>query len=220
MPDDLLVPTFQCAYCHEQLSTAAYAGQGRRVGGGDARAPRRRDDGPSPGRTGAALRFRQHEDTPGVVRALRRGGPRAARHAYEVLRVPRLSACRGGDPLLSDGQRMMLDMQAQVPGNQTLARLRAEGVPCSRCGAKNPVTDEAAVQIVCRFCGAPILLSDSVDTSAVARSRLKLGMNQMFQMVEDDERKQKRNTVIIIVCVITGISIVFLLTFVFHVLPS
>jgi hypothetical protein len=50
---------------------------------------------------------------------------------------------------LTDAQRMMLDAQRQMAGNQALAKLRAEGVPCGTCGALNPVADPAAVQVVC-----------------------------------------------------------------------
>lgn len=220
MPDNLLVPTFQCAYCHEQLSTAAHAG--RDVVSAEEMRVHLAGLMTHPRAAGPAPRF-EFTNT--------RTHPAACVHCGAALLVPldmraktvECPGCRRVEAVtryVSDAQRMMLDMQAQISANQALSRLRAEGVPCSRCGAKNPVTEEAAVQIVCRFCGAPILLSDHVDTSAVARSRMKLGVNQVRERIAEGERKQKRNAVIILVCVLAGVGIVLLLAFVFHLLPG
>jgi DNA-directed RNA polymerase subunit RPC12/RpoP len=220
MPDDLLVPTFQCAYCHEQLSTAAYAGRDV-VSAEEMRVHL----------AGLMTNPRAAGPAPRVAFTNTRTHPATCVHCHAALLVPldmraktvECPGCRRVEPVtryVSDAQRMMLDMQRQIAANQELARLRTDGVPCSRCGAKNPVTEEAAVQIICRFCGAPVLLSDHVDTSAVARSRMKLGLNQMRERMADDERKQRRNAVIIVVLVLSGISLAFLLTFVFHLLPG
>jgi len=68
------------------------------------------------------------------------------------------------------------DPAGQIAGNQALARLRAEGVRCGGCGGLNPVPDDGSVQVVCRFCGAAVLLADHVDPAAVGRDRLKHGI--------------------------------------------
>jgi hypothetical protein len=131
--------------------------------------------------------------------------------------VLRLRPHRAVTRYLSDMQRVALDAQRQIAGNQALARLRAEGVPCGQCGARNPVTEDAAVQIICQYCRAPILLSDHVDTSAVARSRLRLGVDRLRASMAEDERKQKRINLIIAVVVVAGVSIALVLVFVFQI---
>lgn len=177
LPDDLTVPSFACAFCHAVLETAAYAGQA--AVSADALL----------GYVGAAL-----ESGVGAPESAPRfeGGstsPRAAscRHCAAPVEVPldvsvRELSCAGcgrRQPVsdyVSDEERFALDMQRQVAGNEALVRLRAEGVPCGKCGAKSAVPDDGSVQLVCPYCGATILLSDHVDASAVARARLKHGV--------------------------------------------
>jgi DNA-directed RNA polymerase subunit RPC12/RpoP len=206
------VPTFACAYCHEPLSTAAYAG--RDVVSAEEMRAHFAGLLANPGATPA----------PQPVFVNTRTEPRPCVHCGAALQVPldmraktvACPACGRTEPVaryLSDAQRLLLDAQQQIAGNQALARLRAEGVPCSRCGARTPVTEQAAVQVICQYCKAPILLSEHVDTSAVARSRLRLGVDQLRASIAEQERKQKRLGLIITAVVLTcvGLALVVVL---------
>jgi hypothetical protein len=206
LPDDVRVPTFACAFCHETLSTAAYAGSDV-VSAEQMRA-----------HFAGLMDNRGAPQAPQVQFTNTRTEPRPCVHCGVVLQVPldmraktvACAACGRTEPVtryFSDGQRMMLDAQRQISGNQALARLRAQGVPCGQCGARNPVTEEAAVQVICQYCRAPILLSDHVDTSAVARSRLRMGVDQLRAGIADRERQQKRLNVIITVAVFACIGL-------------
>src|SRR5690606_20596512 len=66
---------------------------------------------------------------------------------------------------ISNNERFRLDMARQLAGNQALLRLQAEGVDCPSCGGKNAVLDDGSMQVTCRFCATPILLSAFVDAS-------------------------------------------------------
>jgi DNA-directed RNA polymerase subunit RPC12/RpoP len=213
LPDDLRTPAFECAYCHAQLSTAAYAGKDV-VSAEQMRAQMTNPRAAQPATPHAFINTRT-QAAPCV-------------HCGVVLQVPLdmraktvdCPACKRVEPVqryFADGQRLMLDMQRQIAGNQALARLGTDGVPCSRCGGLNPVTEAAAVQVVCRYCGAPILLSDHVDTSAVARSRLKLGIQEMRGAMTEQQRKQKRLNLIITGVVFGGIALVLLVVFALHI---
>jgi hypothetical protein len=73
----------------------------------------------------------------------------------------------------------------------------AGDVPCHACGARNAITDVAAVQVVCTSCGAAILLSDHVSADAVARSRLKQGVAELRAGIADQEKRAVRRNLII-----------------------
>ncbi|MBX3227028.1 MAG: hypothetical protein KIT84_41275 [Labilithrix sp.] len=177
LPDDLRVPSFACQYCRAQLVTAAYAGAA--AVSADALL----------GHVGAAMRGERTDAAP-RFEGSRSAATRAAecRHCRAPVAVPldvtvhtfRCAPCgreQRVNEYVSDGERLAIDLGRQVAGNDALARLRAEGVECSRCGGKNAVPDDGSVQIVCQFCKAAVLLSDHVDASAVARARLKHGIH-------------------------------------------
>ncbi len=113
------------------------------------------------------------------------------------------------DAYVSDRERLEIDMARQTAGNEALKRLKAEGVACGKCAGNNPVPDDGSVQLVCRFCKATILLSDHVDPSAIARSRLRHGA---VAMREEARRKQHasvdRNRVIAAVVVGLVVAVV------------
>ncbi|HVJ88428.1 MAG TPA: hypothetical protein VM580_01415, partial [Labilithrix sp.] len=103
---------------------------------------------------------------------------------------------------ISDGERFALDMQRQVAGTEAVARLRAAGVSCGNCGGKNPVPDDGSVQLTCNFCRATILLSDYVDASAIARSRLKHGV---FAVRDEALRKHSERDKLVTKIVVGGV---------------
>jgi hypothetical protein len=110
---------------------------------------------------------------------------------------------------ISDGERMALDVKRQMAGNAALKQLRADGVPCHRCGAKNPVHDPTAVQIVCAYCRAAILLSDHVAADAIARARLKEGL---YGMMDDLQRGQKERDRRVLIGVLVGVGVALAVT--------
>jgi hypothetical protein len=114
-------------------------------------------------------------------------------------------SCRRTDAVemhVQGKERFLLDMQRQVAGNQALAKLRAEGVVCHACGARNAVVDPAAVQVVCTHCRAVILLSDHVASDALARARLKLGLGELRAGIARSQQREARITTIVVVTVI------------------
>lgn len=221
LPDDLRVPSFACAYCRAQLTTASYAGAA--AVSADALM----------GHLGQVVRDRTpaHEAVANAPRF--QGGstetrPAKCLHCAAAVMVPldltvrefTCPACGRAELVnryLSDAERFTLDMQRQVAGNEALKRLRAEGVSCSRCGGKNPVPDDGAVQIPCQFCRATILLSDHVDASAVARARLKHGVYAMRDAMIQQQAATNRKTTIIIV---GAIGLVFVILAVIGVITT
>lgn len=211
MPDDLRVPAFACTFCRAELHTASYAG----VSAVSADALL--------GHVGAAMRG---ESATGDVAANAprfRGGsadsrPAACRECRAPIAVPldlsvRELTCGGCgrrqfvNAYIPDAERFALDMQRQRAGNDALARVRAEGVACGRCGASNAVPGDGAVQFPCASCKAPILLADHVDASAIARARLVHGMRGL----RDEALRQHaaRNRLIMMVA-IGGVVVVAL----------
>ena len=103
---------------------------------------------------------------------------------------------------ISDRDCFAMDMARQVAGNQALKQLRAEGVTCPQCGAKNAVPDDGSVQVPCAYCRTPILLSAFVPADAVARSRLKHGLGDFRHAVELKAKEQARRNLIIVLVVV------------------
>ena len=132
--------------------------------------PRRRGDarrGPDRRRPANAPRFR------GGRRVARGGVPAVPRPLAIPLDLSvRELTCGGWAPstrerAASRRERFALDMQRQSAGNEALARVRAEGVICGRCGASNAVPGRRGGAVPCASCKAPIL---SQTTSTPARS--------------------------------------------------
>jgi DNA-directed RNA polymerase subunit RPC12/RpoP len=210
LPDDLRVPSFRCAYCGAELATSAYVGkdiasaeQVREHFRAIVADPRHVAQTPMP-------RF---ESTNAATRAS------TCRHCGAPVAVPldlraktfECPACKKTDYVtahVSDKERFALDMQRQMAGNQALAQLRAAGVPCQACGARNAIVDPAAVQVVCTSCGAAILVSDHVASDAVARSRLKQGLVEMRAGLAESQKRQARTNVIIVVVVVVAVAII------------
>ena len=212
LPDDLRVAAFACAFCRAELATASYGGAaavsadallghiGHVIGG----------NVPLAQAAAAAPRFQ--------------GGSTDARaatcqHCAAPIAVPldlsiRELTCDGCgrtqavNRYISDGERFALDMERQVAGNEAFKRLCAEGVPCSRCGAKNAVPEDGSVQLPCKYCKATILLSDHVDASAVAHARLKHGVFAMRDAVIQQQASRNRLTTIIVIGCVAGVLVV------------
>jgi hypothetical protein len=218
LPTDLRVPTFRCTFCGVELATATYAG--RAAVSADALIGHVSAAVAQPAGAAAAASAPRFE---GGDRSTRAASCRRCGGGVEVpldLRVHELTceSCGQTQPVrdyISDKERFALDMARQVAGNQALLRLQAEGVPCGRCGGKNAVPDDGSVQVQCRFCSAPILLSDHVDDTAIARQRLKHGMYELRdELRRSQERRQRHTTRVILVLVgliVVGVLLVVVL---------
>jgi hypothetical protein len=206
LPHDLRVPTFECAFCHATLQTAAYAGQAAVSAdallghiGAVVSAPAH-----AAAHAQAAPRFQggSSEHRPAQCRAC--GGAVAVPLDLQVrtFGCPTCGRTHQVDDYVSNDERFRLDMARQVAGNEALRRLQAEGVPCGRCGGRNAVPSDGSVQVPCSFCGAPILLSDHVDASAVARQRLKHGVFALQEQLVAAQKARDRWILTVIVAVV------------------
>ncbi len=222
LPEDLRTPTFACGYCASVLETARYAG-GMAVSA-DALAAHVRS-GLASAAAGRPLDVHAHVASAPKLEhgsAGHRtmpcrvcGAPLDAPLDVTVHRV----TCRGCNheqriaDYVSDAERLEIDMQRQVAGNEALKRLAAEGAPCGRCGARTPVSERGVVQIACAHCGATILLQDHVDASAVARQRLapQVLADVAAARAVHEQRARKRDLVIVAV-VVAGIAVAALLS--------
>jgi len=212
LPDDLRVPTFQCAFCKTVLQTASYAGHS--AVSADALLGHLQAAVASPATAmdaaRSAPRFEGGDTSSRPAACLRCGAEVQVPLALHVHQLT-CGACHAVQPVtdyLSDKVRLELDMARQVAGNEALKRLQAEGVPCTKCGGRNPVPEDGSIQLVCKFCSATILLSDHVDASAVARQRLKHGV---FGLRDELMRKQKEQDRIRNVLIPAGIVISILI---------
>jgi hypothetical protein len=95
--------------------------------------------------------------------------------AYRPGEAPRFDngQLRSLDAHVSKQDRFVMDVGRQLAGNQALAQLRADGVQCPQCGARNVVPVDGSVQVTCTHCRSAIVLSSFVDADAIARSRLE-----------------------------------------------
>jgi DNA-directed RNA polymerase subunit RPC12/RpoP len=109
---------------------------------------------------------------------------------------------------VSDAERMQLDMQRQIDGNEAYKRLIAEGVPCGRCGGKNEVLGDGSVQVVCRFCAHTILLRDYVDEDAIARRKLRTEALAMRDGLRDKQKKSESRVALIVVSLVVVVIVV------------
>ena len=210
LPDDVRVASFRCAYCGAELATAAYVGRDIASAEGMREHMRAIVADPHHLRQRPMPRF---ESGNAATR------PSTCRFCHGPVAVPldlrsktfECPTCRRTDAVeahVQGKERFFLDMQRQMEGNQALARLRAEGVACHACGARNPVVDPAAVQVVCSHCRAVILLADHVPSDAVARARLKLGIAELRAGLAERQKRQARITAIIVVAVVAVVAVV------------
>jgi hypothetical protein len=219
LPSDLRVPTFACQFCQATLSTAAYAGAS--AVSADALVGHLRENiaKPTPdvaAAVAATPRFQGQSSETRAGACLRCKAPVQVPLDLTVRQLT-CGSCGATQPVsahISDGERLAIDMQRQVAGNQALAALRSSGVACPRCGGKNDVPGGGAVQVPCRFCGHVILLGDHVDASAVARSRLKEGVFQMRDEIMAAQKARDRTIGIVVgvvVTVVVGIALALVL---------
>ena len=215
LPADLRVPVFGCAFCGAEIETAAVVGREavsadalhHHVAGAAAhRSDLREFVRSAPRFEGGSAGFRG-------ARCLRCDAPVEVPLDVTVHQFT-CGACGSAervDAYISDKERLDIDMARQIAGNEALARLRAEGVPCVRCAGRNAVPDDGSVQVVCRFCGATILLTDHVDASAVARSRLKHGAlarrDEALRANAAVERRARTVSIAVVVAVVVVIVV-------------
>jgi hypothetical protein len=100
------------------------------------------------------------------------------------------------------------EIQRQIAGNQALAKLRAEGVPCHRCGARNPILDPTAVQVVCAHCRSVILLSDHVGEDALARARMKQGIVELRAGIAAETKRRDRRALVVALVIVVAMAVV------------
>lgn len=220
LPDDLRVPTFQCAFCQTSLPTAKFAGAAAvsadaLVGfiGTLAEDPR-----------AAMANIHEAPRFDGGSRELR---AMTCMRCSASVQVPldlqvREFACEGCgvtqaiDDYIPHEERFRLDMERQVAGNEALRRIQADGVPCGRCGGQNAVPDDGSVQFTCSFCQAVILLSDHADASAVARQRMKHGSRavraELQRQHEAQVDRSRRIAAAIVVVVVLAILVANVVT--------
>ena len=187
LPEDLRTPAFQCRHCGQTLSTAAYAGQSA-VAADQLRAHLLgvvADPRAAMQNAGGAPRFRMENAATQAGRCVHCGGPIAVPLNLHAKTVD-CPGCRRTQPIttyISDKDRFMKDMVRQLEGNAALRQLRAAGVPCPKCGASNPVPD------------------------AVARARMKHGLQGFREALADRARRQARLN-LVIVAVVVGVATV------------
>lgn len=175
------MPTFACAYCKATLQTAAYAGAAA-VSADALMGHINRvvwDKTPVRDAVANAPKFQGGSTESRPAKCLNCAAPVMVPLDLQVrqLTCERCHQTQAIHRYISDEERFALDMKRQVAGNEALKKVLADGVVCGRCGGKNQVPDDGSVQIVCTFCKNAILLSDHVDASALARRRLKHGID-------------------------------------------
>lgn len=203
LPDDLRVPTFACAYCRATLQTAAYAGQAAVSADALMGHINQVVQNKTPVREAVenAPRFQGGSTESRPAKCLNCAAPVMVPLDLQVrqLTCTRCNQVQAINRYISDTERFNLDMQRQLAGNAELKRIQAEGVACGRCGGKNSVPDDGSVQITCTFCKNAILLSDHVDATALARSRLKHGIYAFRdQAIAQGQAQNKKVTYIIV----------------------
>lgn len=213
LPDDLRTPTFQCAFCKATLSTAHYAGVSA-VSADALHAHMRQHIAQPPADVIAAIRsapkFEGQSTETRAMPCKRCGGSVGVPLDLTVrqLTCGGCGATQWVNEYISDGERFAMDMQRQVAGNDALEALKANGVPCTKCGGINPFPPDGQIQTVCKFCGAVVLLSEHVDATAVARARLKenvFGLRD--ELMREQQRRDRLTSIVIGVVVIGGLAI-------------
>jgi predicted RNA-binding Zn-ribbon protein involved in translation (DUF1610 family) len=212
LPEDLRTSTFKCAYCGETLVTAAYAGAS--AVSADAMRGYLLDvvkEGRAPETPGAHPRFEQHNTETRRATCKHCGGAIEVPldlHAksFECPTCKRTESVRTYVP---DAERLMGEIAHVMKDNQALAKLRAEGAACPKCGGTNAVPDDGSVQFVCKFCGGAILLSELVSADAVARARLKHGLADVRAAAALAGKKRDR-----LILTVVGVSLLFALALV------
>lgn len=209
LPDDLRVPSFSCAFCHQTLRTVDYAGEQTRAAAEMNAFFQRAVDRPHDLGTAPKL-VTANRDATRPSRCRRCGAEISVSLDLRVHQV-QCAACGHTDAVsahISDAERMQLDMQRQVEGNDAYRRLIAEGVACERCGGKNDVPSDGAVQIVCRFCAQPILLRDHVDEDALARRQLRNAALAMRDGLQAKQKATDKRVAIIILALVAAVVVV------------
>jgi hypothetical protein len=207
LPADLRIATFQCTYCHGELSTAKYAGVGAvRVDEMGAYLDAVLDAGTVEGHVAPKLvhgtaGFREHPCA----------GCKAPLQVPLDVTINKVTcgACGRVDPVnryVDDVERLNIDMARQQAGNDELKRLIAEGVKCRKCNAHNAVGEPIEVQQTCTSCGGVILLSDFVPADAVDRARLKAAVFGIRDRAMAKQASSGRRQAIMIIGLILAIA--------------
>ena len=219
LPSDLRASAFSCRYCHATLETARYAGSA--AVSADVLAAHMQEIIENPPPEGfdsvPAPRFEQSFGTKLEICGLCGQQVRVPLDlqvsAFNCTSCGRTQSVRD---YISDEDRLMLDLRRQEAGNRQLQAAREQGVVCGRCGGSNQIPDDGSVQIACRFCGAVVLLSEHVDADALARTRLWHNvMETVDEQVEKYEKRQRARDLKMTVCILAGISAVFVLAALF-----
>jgi hypothetical protein len=224
LPEDLRVRTFGCTFCGAEIETASVVG--REAVSADALLDHIARNVASRGDLGemarSAPRFEGGSAGTRAARCMRCDAPVEVPLDVTVHHFV-CGGCGSNEPVVayvSDKERLEIDMARQIAGNEAFKRLKAEGVPCVRCAGKNAVPDDGSVQLVCRFCNATILLTDHVDPSAIARSRLKHGAYAMRDQAraanEASQRRARMISIGIVVAIVVLIAVVNLVGILRH----
>ncbi len=209
LPADLRAPTFHCAYCNAELSTAAYAGVGAvRVDEMGAFFNAVVETGTAEGHVAPKL----VHGTAGM----RRMPCFACKTEIDIpldVTISKVTCTSCGrdaavSRYISDAERLQIDMARQVAGNTELERLLAEGVNCRRCNAHNTVREPVPVQLECASCRGVILLSDYIASDAVDRARLKASAYAMRDnLIAKHKASGNRNAIVIVAIIVVVIAI-------------
>lgn len=204
LPEDLRVATFACQFCRAELSTASYAGVGA-VRVDEMRAF-----------------FNAVVEAPSALKSIQPpklvhgdGGTREGKcaHCGAPLAIPltitthsvTCASCGKTEPInryIGDAERMQLDIDRQVAGNQAVAELLRTGVSCPKCGAPNALSEPISVQHLCTTCGHAILLSDFVPADAIDRARLKQIAHELKRGIAAQAAARQRASRFIVIGVI------------------
>lgn len=201
------MPTFECQYCHAVLETVAYAGLGavRAEAMKDVLAAAARGQAPAEQPQQLVHGTAGVRDLPCV-------------HCKATLAVPldvtvsrvTCAACGKTEPVnryITDAERLAIDMQRQIAGNQAMEELVRSGVRCDRCGAPNRVPRPIPVQVICTACQHPILLAGHVAADAVDRARLKESVLALRESMKGKQAGAARLNLYITIGVFAAIAV-------------
>jgi hypothetical protein len=212
LPEDLRTQTFHCSFCRLPLRTAEFAG--RAAVSADALVGHIRTAVAAPGNAMdaalAAPRFQGGDTSFRAADCRHCGAPVSVPMDLQIgeLHCAGCKRTQRVDDYIPNAERFRFDMERQVAGNAALKKLQAEGLACTSCGGKNEVPNDGSVQLLCKFCNTTLMLSAYVDPSALARQRLKQGVDQMRDdVMRQHETKQKHTLLVVLALVAIAVVI-------------
>ncbi len=217
LPRDLRIPTFECQYCHAQLVTANYAGEGAvRVDEMGAYLGAALDAGTTDGLVAPKLVHGTAGFRPLPCFACKAEVQVPLAITINTVACPSCGREAGVSRYISDAERLEIDMARQIAGNEELKRLQVEGLRCRRCNAHNTVAEPIEVQQLCTSCGGVILLSDHVPPDAVDRARLKASVygirDRALAINAEHGRKAGIVIAVVLVVVVGAVAAIFALS--------